>query len=127
MLAPPTPGSAPESLARPTHTKKPQTLLEIIKSLGLTGLKVLCGYFALLGLLAAIHFPYRVDDLGSPKAREEAESFYANIYSAPVAEQKAAPEVSPADEDSKYVKFAREAIENARIVPKITAFAEQYR
>jgi SAM-dependent methyltransferase len=126
MLAAPEPGRAAVSLALPAQKKKPQTLLEIFKSLGVTGLKVFCGYVILLAVLTAIHFPYQVDELGSPKPRTDAGSFYTGIYSAKVAGQKAAPEVPAAAEDSKYVKVAREAIKNERIVPKITAFAKQY-
>ncbi len=127
MLAAPTPASAAVSLVRSPQKKKPQTLVEIFMSLGMTGLKVFCGYVVLLALLTAIHFPYQVDELGSPKARKEAGTFYTDIYSAPaVAGQKATPEVPVEAEDSKYVTIARGAIEKNRIVPKITAFATQY-
>jgi SAM-dependent methyltransferase len=75
----------------------------------------------LLILLAAFHFPYQVDELNPPKARTEAVSFYTDIYSAaPAAEPEAQAD------DSKYVKMAREAIENGKVVPKLSAFAQQY-
>ncbi len=119
----PTPASATVSRATPGPKKKPQTFLEIFKSLGLTGLKVFCGYVVLLAVLTAIYFPYQVDELGSPKARKEAGTFYTDIYSAP--KVPAVIENSKA-EDSKYVTVARGAIEKNRIVPKITAFAKQY-
>jgi SAM-dependent methyltransferase len=125
MPAPSTPPSSADSLTRPPQTKKPQTLLEIFKSLGITALRVFSGYVVLLALLTAIYFPYQVDELGSPKARKEAGAFYTDIYSAPAGE-KLAPEAAPSGEDSKYVTIARGAIEKNRIVPKITAFAEQY-
>lgn len=102
------------------HNRKPQSLLAIFKSLGMSGLKVFCGYFVLVALVTAVHFPYQVDELGAPKVRKEAGAFYAGIYSAP------APEVPVSEEDSKYVKMAREAVVNERIVPKITVFANQY-
>jgi SAM-dependent methyltransferase len=125
MLAAPTPARAAASLAR-TKTK-PQSLLQIFTSLGLTGLKVVCGYVILLAVLTAIHFPYQVDELGSPKAGKQAGTFYAGIYSAPaIVGKAAAPEVPVASEDSKYVTIARGAIEKNRIVPKITTFAAQY-
>jgi SAM-dependent methyltransferase len=124
MLAAPTPAAA-ASLAPPAQKNKPQTFFEIFKSLGITALKICAGYLALLALLTAIHFPYRVDEPGSPKVRGDAGAFYTDIYSA-AAPQKAAPEVPASAEDSRYVKLARAAIKNERIVPKITAFAEQY-
>ena len=102
------------------HRKKPETFLEIFKSLATTGLKVFCGYILLLAVCTAIYFPYHVDELGSPKVRKEAGEFYTDIYSAP------APEVLVTEEESKYVKLARTAIVNERIVPKITAFAQRY-
>ncbi len=92
----------------------------------MTGLKVLCGYAVLTALLTAIHFPYQVDELGSPKVRKEADAFYTDIYAAARAGQNAAPEVPAAAEDSKYVTIARAAIEKNQIVPKITAFAKRY-
>jgi SAM-dependent methyltransferase len=121
------PASAAVPLGRPSQKKKPQAFPEIFQSLGMTGLKVFCGYIVLLALLTALHFPYQVDELGSPKARKEAEGFYTDIYSeAALAKQKGAPEVPEAAEDSKYVTIAREEIEKNGIVPKITAFAKQY-
>ena len=123
MLAAPTPASPTAPVARSAQTKKPQTLVQIFKSLVITGLKVFCGYVVIVALLTAIHFPYRVDELGSPKASHDAGAFYTDIYSAGA---PAAPTAPAADEDSKYVKLAREAIDNERIIPKITAFAKQY-
>lgn len=100
--------------------KQPPALLEIVKSLAWSALKVCGGYACLPALIVAIYFPYHVDPPGSPKARKEAGAFYADIYSAP------APELPVAEEDSKYVKIAREAVVNQQIVPKVTAFAHQY-
>jgi SAM-dependent methyltransferase len=133
MPAPPTPPSGAASLVRPGKNKPP-TLLEIFKSLGAAGLKVFRGYVVALVLLAvvlalvtAIHFPYQVDELGSPKVRKEAGDFYTDVYSAaPSAAQQVEPEVPTGAEDSKYVKIAREAIETKGVVPTITAFAQQY-
>jgi SAM-dependent methyltransferase len=104
---------------------KPETSFEILADLGKTALKVCVGYLTLIGALTAVHFPYHVDELGSPKARQDAGAFYADIYST-AAPQKAAPEVPASEEDSKYVKLAREGIITERIVPKVTAFAEKY-
>ncbi len=142
MLAAPEPAGAVVSLSRPAHKKKPQTTIEIVKSLSATALKVFCAYILVLALVTAIHFPYRVDELGAPKARTDAGAFYADIYSAAPAAPKTSPEVSapaatPAprtaddsgsasSDDSTYVTLARKAIENERIIPKITAFAQQY-
>lgn len=79
-----------------------------------------------MGLLLAIHFPYQVDELGSPKPRNDAGGFYTDIYSAPTGEKNVVSNVAPETDDSKYVKLAREAIEYQRIVPKVAAFAKQY-
>lgn len=122
MAAPSTPAS---SLGRLAPSKTPQTLLEIFQSLALTGLKVVAGYVVVIAALTAIHFPYRVDELGAPKTRKEAGAFYTDIYAASPAAQKAAAEPLP-NEDSKYVKLARQAIVTERIIPKITGFANQY-
>jgi ubiquinone/menaquinone biosynthesis C-methylase UbiE len=142
-------GSAPQ--------KNPPAIVEMCKSLGATGLKVLYGYLVFSGicllvvvLLIVIHFPYQVDELGSPRVRKDAGEFYTDIYSAgragtdapaakagreavpvavpaPVSVAVSDPSPAPAsDADSKYVKLAREAIEFQQIVPKITAFARQY-
>jgi SAM-dependent methyltransferase len=105
--------------------KNQQSLAELAQSLSVTGLKVVCGYICLLALLTAIHFPYHVDALGSPKARQDAGAFYTDIY-ATAAPQKAPPQVPASPEDSKYVKLAREGIITERIVPKVSAFAEKY-
>ena len=127
MLPTPTAGG-PTAFTRPVPARKPQSVFAILKDLGRTGVKVVCGYAAVLALagallvaLTALHFPYRVDELSAPKARKEAVSFYSGIYSAgsTVPTEEAAG-------DSKYVKVAREAIENGHVVPKITAFAQQY-
>jgi SAM-dependent methyltransferase len=133
-----------EAPARPTPKKTPPAVGDIFRSLSMTGLRVICAYILLpalsLTLLTAIHFPYQVDELSPPKARKEAASFYTDIYSPPAvaqpamapaapeaeAEPKEAPAAPKTDADSKYVKIAREAIGNNRIVSKVTAFARQY-
>ncbi len=122
MLAAPNSAGAGDTLALPPQTKKPQTFLEIFGNLGMTALKVSGGYIAFVVLATAIHFPYHVDELGAPKIRKEAGTFYADIYSPPAV----TPEAPATAEDSKYVKIAREAIEKNRIVPRITAFAKEY-
>jgi len=110
----------------PDHSsKRPPSYLGVFSSLGIVGLKVVCGYLLLLALLTAIHFPYHVDALGAPKARNDAGLFYADIYSA-AAPQKASLETPATEEDSRYVRLAKEAIKNERIVPKIQAFADKY-
>lgn len=92
--------------------------------LGLAGLgiKVLGAYVLLLAALTAAHYPYQVDP-PSPHTALGRKSYYADVYSAPAVSVSAAPET---EAESQYVRMARVAIENERIVPKVTEFAEKY-
>ena len=130
MRTSPTSADAEASTARTTPPAS--SLLGIFRDLGLTAFKVLAGFIFALAVPTAIHFPYQVDDLGSPKVRADAGAFYTGIYSATatvalIAKQEPSvgtPAVSTYESD--YVKIARASIASERIVPKLTAFAEKY-
>jgi SAM-dependent methyltransferase len=124
-----TPGSAEAALRLPAETKlrKPQTLVEILMSLGITCLKVTVGYVLLLAVLTAIHFPYQVDEAAPEKAPSITQSYYTDVYAASGDSSKAASGEAPLTEaQSKYVQMAKEVIETERIVPKVTDFVQKY-
>ncbi|BDC51960.1 hypothetical protein F183_A42750 [Bryobacterales bacterium F-183] len=112
------------------RTKEPEGLGQVFWSLGKTAFKVSAGYAVVIAVLTAIHYPYQVDEEGRSPDRKYHGSFYGDIYAAPktggkgVRKQFAEPE--PPAEDSKYVRLAKQAIENERIVPKVTSFAQTY-
>lgn len=111
--------------ARPGKRKAQQSLSQIFLSLGGTALKVFAAYVAVVAALTAIHYPYQVDEEGRNKDRKYHGSFYGDIYAASKP-RKSFAEPEPPAEDSKYVRIARQAIENERIVPKVTSFAQTY-
>jgi len=73
-------------------------------------------------LIAAAHYPYDVDRLLSPEELAKNRQYYAEAY------QKGVPaeEQAPSAYDSKYLKMATEAAEDAHIDKQVSDFAATY-
>lgn len=99
--------------------KKDQSILGILGGMMQSLSKVVVAYVALMIVLGIAHYQHQVDDQAPPRRIEK--SFYAGIYAAPAKTQN-----MPAEDDSKYVRIAREMIASENIVPRVTAFAKQY-
>jgi SAM-dependent methyltransferase len=116
-------GSSASNVAPFAAVKKAdQSILAILGGMARTLGKVVGGYIALMIVLGIFHYPYHVDDQAPPRKIEK--NFYADIYAAPPA--KTAVTAAPVEEDSKYVRIAREMIASEGIVPRVQAFAKQY-
>ena len=104
-------------------SKQQQSLGAVFLSLIGVAAKVALGYFAIVALLVLVHFPYQVDEAAPQKAPKSNRNYYADVYGG---EKPAAPEAPMSEAETKYVRMAREAIENERIGPKVAAFVSQY-
>jgi SAM-dependent methyltransferase len=99
--------------------RKNASIAGILGGMAFSLSKVLIGYVGVSIVLGIAHYQYQVDDQAPPRKIEK--NFYADIYAAPAASSAAVVE-----EDSKYVRVAREMIHSEGIVPRVTAFAEKY-
>lgn len=118
-------GLAADLAPRKSTKKQPQSLPAVFLSLAAVAAKVALGYFALLALLVLIHFPYQVDEAAPQKAPKSNQNYYADVYGGEK-QPAATPEATMTEAETKYVRMAREAIENERIGPKVAAFVSQY-
>jgi SAM-dependent methyltransferase len=107
--------------------RKPTTFLDQIVSGGRSLLHVLATYGVLVFITAAISFPYRTDavtDRAIPKPSDYT-SFYSRIYSSP--SPNGSGDTSPARyADDEYVKTARQAIKDGRVVETMQSFVRDY-
>ena len=104
--------------------RKPQSTVEILKSLAGTCLKVSVGYVLFLATLTGIHYPYQVDQATPEKAPAFTQSYYADVYAGDQAKADSQEPLTAAE--SKYVQMAKIGIEAERIVPRVTEFAQKY-
>jgi len=119
--------SPPTSLspAHPVRRKSRSAAAEVL-SVGRTFLRVLGGYLVLIAIMTVVRFPYRTDLVGhrSVPAPANYEGYYKNVYAPPQAGAAAVPD--PDEENQIYVKIAREAIRDHRIVELVQAFVRTY-
>lgn len=100
--------------------KKPApSLAKMFGGMAKTLGKVLIGYVVVSTVVGIVHFQYHVDDQAPPRRIEK--NFYADIYAAP--KESAAP--TP-EEDSRYVRIAREMIREEGIQDRVIEFATRY-
>jgi SAM-dependent methyltransferase len=110
--------SSPSTASHPqTKAKRPNaSLLSIFWGMTKTFLQVVPG---LLTISFLVHFPYHADVVAPPVISRNAGDFYTKIYADDAGEQTA-------DNAAEYVKIAQEAIEDHKIVPRVTSFVSQY-
>lgn len=80
-------------------------------------------FFAISGVVAFVRFPGKTDPVGERHIGRPADysQFYKSIYKAPDASTPAAE-----NEDDRYVKIAKQAIEDAGVMPRVQGFVKHY-
>jgi SAM-dependent methyltransferase len=115
----------PTALPLNRAIRKPRSTVGELLSIGKSLLRVLAGYLVLVLLTAATSFPYRTDAVtqrGIPQPADYNE-FYKRIYAPPTT---GAANSTDDPEDEAYVRMAREAIENNKVVESVSAFVKDY-
>lgn len=110
--------------------KASPSLAGILGGMAKTLGKVVGVYLAVMTVAGIAHYPYHVDDQAPPRRIEK--NYYAGIYAAP--EQTAAADAGAqagsatpaAEEDSRYVRIAREMIKKEGVAERVTEFATRY-
>jgi SAM-dependent methyltransferase len=96
-----------------------------------TLVKLLGFCFSVMTVVCIAHYPYQVDDQAPPRRIEK--DYYAGIYAAPKllpADADSGARISAslpaAEEDSRYVRIAREMIQKEGVRDRVMEFATQY-
>jgi SAM-dependent methyltransferase len=119
-MATPSTASLFDEVAR----RKKKTILRELLGIGGTLLRVLAGYVVLVLITATTSFPYRTDAVEQRGIPQPADynAFYKRIYAPPP--QNSAAAADP--EDEAYVRMAREAIKDNRVVENVQDFVREY-